>query len=84
MDFTIQADHKVKIKESEYIIKYLDLVKEMNMRVTVMPIVIRALGTTFKDLEKRLSEMKIRERIKSIQTISLSKLARILRSVLKI
>ena len=38
------------------------------MKVTLIPVVIRALRTVFKNLEKRLSKLKLRGRIKTIQT----------------
>ena len=45
-DFDPLADHRVKLKENETRNKYLDLAKELkklwNMKVTVIPIVIRA------------------------------------------
>ena len=48
--FDVPADHRVKVKESEKRDKYLDLIREQktnlwNMKVTVIPIVIGALGT---------------------------------------
>ena len=43
MDFAVAADHRVKIKETEKIDKYQDLVRELKklsgMKVTVIPIV---------------------------------------------
>ena len=53
------------------------------MRVMAVPVVVGALGMILKDLEKRLEELEIRERIKTIQTTALLRLARILRRVLK-
>ena len=54
MDFAVPADHRVKLKENEKKDKYLDLAKELkklwNMKVTVIPIVIGALGTVTKGL----------------------------------
>ena len=56
VDFTVPADHQVKLKESEKKDKYLDLARElkkvMNMKVTIIPIVIGALGTVTKGLLK--------------------------------
>ena len=47
--FTVLEDHKRKIKESEKLDKYLDLARKMkklwNMKVTVISIVVGALGT---------------------------------------
>ena len=49
MDFAASADHIVKLKESEQRHKYLDLpwgMKKMwNIKLTIIPIVIGALGT---------------------------------------
>ena len=53
MDFAFRADHGVKLKECEKRDKYLDLAKERknlwNIKVTIIPIVIGALGTVTKD-----------------------------------
>ena len=70
MDFVIPADDRVKIKEIKKIDKHLDLDREQrkrkNMRVTVIPIVIVP-----KKFEKRLEEVVIGERIKTIQITAL-------------
>ena len=50
----------------------------MNMKVTVIPIVIRALGTVHEP-----EDLKIRERVETIQTTALLGQARILRRVLE-
>ena len=58
VDFTISADHRMKIEISKKIEKYLDLAKELtklwNMEVTVIAIVISAFGRVLKGREKRL------------------------------
>ena len=63
------------MKESEKIDKYLDLARELkklwNMKVKVVPIVIGALGTIPKALEKSLDKLEIRGRIETIQTTAL-------------
>ena len=51
------------------------------MGVKVIPIVVGALGTIPKCLEKRLEKLEIRERIETIQTTALLQSARILRRV---
>ena len=60
MDFAILADQRVKLKESEKINKYLDLARELKklwkMKVTVIPIVISALGVVTKGLEQGLKD----------------------------
>ena len=62
VDFAVPADHRVKLKESEKMEKYLDLIWEMkklwNMKVTIIPIVIGAFGTVTKGLIKRLEDLK--------------------------
>ena len=87
VDFAVPADHRVKMKEREKIDKYLDLARELrklwNMRVKVIPIVIGALGTIPKGLEKSLDELEIRGRIETIQTTALLRSAGILRRVLE-
>ena len=87
MDFAVPAELRGKITESEKIDKYLDLARELktpwNMRLTVIPIVVGALGTVLKSLETGLSELKIWETIKTIQTTALLRSARILRKVLE-
>ena len=72
-----------KKKESKKIDQYLDLTRELkkklcNMKVTLVPMVVRVLGTVPKDLEERPEKLEIRR----IETIQITKLARILRRVL--
>ena len=54
VDFAVLVDHIIKLKESEKEDKYLDLARELkelwNMKVTIVPIVIGALGTITKGL----------------------------------
>ena len=67
--------------------KYLDLARELkklwNMRVEVIPIVVRALGTVPINLEKRLEDLEIRGRTDTIQTNALLQSARILKRVME-
>ena len=85
-NFAVPADHRVKLKESEKIDKYLDLARERknlwNMKVMVMPIVTGALGTVTEGLVQRLKDLEIRGRMETIQTTAM-RLARILRRVLE-
>ena len=57
MDLAVPADHRVKIKESEKIDKYLDLARELkklwNMRVMMISIVVDALEMVLKVYEKK-------------------------------
>ena len=54
------------------------------MKVTVIPILIGALGTVTNGLVKGLEEAEIRARVETIQTTALIRSARILRRVLEI
>ena len=82
MDFAIQADHRLRLKESEKRDKYLLLVKELktqwNMKMTVMPLVIGALGTIPKGQVKGLEDLEIIRQVEIIQTTALLRSARIL------
>ena len=77
----------MKMKESEKRDKYLNLAKELkriwNVNVMVVPIVMWALGTIPKGLVRRLEELEIGGRAKTIQTTALLRSAGILRSVLE-
>ena len=87
MDFAVQADHRVKVKENEKRDKYLNLARELkklwNMKATVIPIVIDVLGTVTKGFIQELEDLEIRRRVETIQTTALLRSARILRRVLE-
>ena len=87
MNFTVPADHGIKLKESEKKDKYHDLARQLeklwNMKVTIIPIMIGAFGTVNKRLLKGGEDMEIRGRVKTIQTTSLLRTVRILRRVLE-
>ena len=87
MDFSVPADHRVKLKESEKKHKYYDLARELkklwNMKATVIPILIGALGTVIKGLVKGLEELEIRGRVETTQTTAFLRSARIPRRVPK-
>ena len=87
MDLAVPDDHRMKLKESEKKNKYIDLARELkklwNMKVTIIPIVIGALGTVTKGLIKGLEDLKTRGRVETIQTTALLRSARILRKVLE-
>ena len=80
-------DHRINLKESEKKDKYLDLARELkklwNMKVTIVPIVIRALGTITKGLLKGLEDLEVGGRVETIQTTAMLSTARILRRVLE-
>ena len=75
VDFAAPADHRVKLKEGGNRDKYLDLARELkklwNMTVTVIPIVVGALGTIPKGLVKGTKDLEIREQVETIQTTAL-------------
>ena len=81
VDFAVPANHWVKLKESGKRDKYLDLARELkklwNMNVTVIPIVIGALGTVTKGLVQGLEDLEITGRVETIQTTALLRSARI-------
>ena len=83
LDFAVPA----KTKESEKRNKYLDLAKDFkkhwNMKVTILLIVIGALGTVTKGLVQGLEDLEITGRVKAVQTTALLRLARMLRRVLE-
>ena len=53
------------------------------MKVTVIPIVIRAHGTVTKGLVQGLEDLEIMGRVETVQTTALLRSARILRRVLE-
>ena len=87
VDFAVLVDHRINLKESEKKDKYLNLAREIkklwNMKVTIVPIVIGALGTVTKGLLKGLEDLEIGGPVETIQTTALLRTARILRRVLE-
>ena len=85
VDFAVPANHRINLKESEKKDKYLDLARELkklwNMKVTIVPIVIGALGTITKGLLKDTEDLEVGGRVETIQTTALLRTARILRRV---
>ena len=74
------------MKENEKKEKYLDLAWELkklwNNKVTVISVVIGALGTITEALIPGLEDLEIRGQVETIQTTSLLRSDRILRRVL--
>ena len=72
MDLAIVVNRREKTKTSGYINKYLDLARKLkrflNMKVRVIPLVVGTIGRVPQGMGKRLSKVKIRGRIKIIQT----------------
>ena len=86
-DFAISANHRVKLKESKKNDKYQDLARELkklwNMKVTIIPIVIGALGTVTKGLIQGLEDLEITGWVETIQITALLRSARILSRVME-
>ena len=87
MDFDVPADYSVKLKDGKKRNKYLDLARELKklwyLKVTVILIIVGALGTIPKGSLKGMGDLGIRGQVKTIQTRALLKSARILRRVLE-
>ena len=79
---TILSFHHVCEKKD----KYLNLARELKnlwtMKVSIVPIVIGALGTVSKGLSKGLENLKFGGWVETFQTTTLLRTARILRRVL--
>ena len=88
VDFAVPADHRVKLKDDEKRDKYQDLARELkklwNMKVTVIPIVIGALGTVTIGLAQAVEDMEISGRVETIQTTATLRSARILGDLLSL
>ena len=84
-DFAVPANHRVKLKECEKKDKYRDLAWELktlwNMQMTFIPIVIGAFGTVTKGLLKGLEDLEVGRRVETIQTTTVLRTARLLKSV---
>ena len=87
VDVAIPDDKNVGVKE-EKVQKYDELkweIKELwsTKRVDVVPVVIRALGTVSKKLEKGIDRIGIKRNIEHLQKTSILGTARILRKTLE-
>ena len=75
VNFAVPADHKVKLKESENRDKFMnpamELKKLWNIKVTVVSIVIGALGTVTKTLIQGLEDLGREGRVETIQATTL-------------
>ena len=85
--FAVLADNRVKLKECEKRDKYLDLTWELkilwNIKVTIIPIVIGALGTLTIGSVQRLEVLEITGQMENVQIVALLRSTRILRRVLE-
>ena len=87
MDFAVPADNRLKFKEREKRDKYLyfarKLIKLLNMKVTIIAIVIVALGTVTKGLEQSLGNLEITGWVETVQKTALLRSTRIPRRALE-
>ena len=79
VNFAVLAEHRVKLKREISTSTLPKNWKNWNMKVTVMPIRIDALGTVTRGLIKGLEDLEIRGWVETIQTTALFRLVRILR-----
>ena len=72
MDLADLADQRVKSKDSNKWVNNIDLARDLknllNMKITMVPVVIGALGTTPLEHVKGLENLEIREQVETIQT----------------
>ena len=77
MDFAVPSEQKVWITESKKVAKF----KKKN--VTIIPIVINAVGIVTKGLLQGLENRELTVRLETIQTTAFLRSVRILRRVLE-
>jgi hypothetical protein len=86
IDIAISGDRNVIKKEAEKILKYKDLVTEIqcmwNMKTKVIPVIIGMTGTISKSHRQYLSNTPGKHEIKELQETAISGTAHILREVL--
>jgi hypothetical protein len=86
IDAAIPGDRNVIKKEAEKILKYEDLITEIqrkwNVKTNVMPVVIGATGTISKSFRKYLKSITGKRDIKELQKTAILGTAHILRKVL--
>jgi hypothetical protein len=86
IDVAIPGDRNVIKKEAEKILKYKDLIKEIqrmwNVKKKVTPVIIGATGTISKSFRKYLSSLPRKHDIKELQKTATLGTAHVLRQVL--
>ena len=88
IDIAVPGDTRIKQKEQEKIGKYQDLKREIARlwrlrKVSVIPVVVGALGCVTKEAEHYVEKIGIKIRTEVIQTTALLGTARTLRKVLE-
>ena len=75
VNFVVQADHRIKLKESEKKDKYMDLAREWrklrNMKVAIISVVIGAFVRVTKGLLKGLKYLEVGGIVETIETTAL-------------
>ena len=87
VDFAVPVDQSIEISQQRKIESYQDLNRELqklrNLKISIVLIVVGALGTIPKSLEKHLNEGNVEVNISQMQTTVLLNNARIFRKVLE-
>ena len=86
IDVAISGDRNVIKKEAEIILKYKDLIIEIqrmwNVKTKVIPVIIGAAGTISKSFRKYVSNIPGNHEVKELQKTAILGTAHILRKVL--
>ena len=86
IEVAISGHRNVVKKEAEKILKYKDITTEIehmwNVKVKVIPIIIRTIGTISKSLRQHLSKIPGKHEVKELQKTAILGTANILRKVL--
>jgi len=86
IDVAMPADRNVIKKEAEYILKYKDLIMEIqsmwNVKAKVIPVITGASGSISKSLRQCLSNVAGKHGMKELQKAAILDTAHILREVL--
>jgi len=86
IDVAISGDRNVIKKETEKILKYKDLIIEIqrmwNVKTKVMPVIIGATGTVSESFRKYASNISRKHEVKELQKTAILGTAHILRKVL--
>ena len=88
VDIDVPADRRVEEKEQEKVEKYQDLKREIGRmweirKVQVVPVVIGAIGSVSKGIDKWIEKLDIKRNFVDMQNTALLGTARILRKVLE-
>jgi hypothetical protein len=86
IDFAISGDRNVIKKEAEKILKYKDLITEIqrmwNLKTRVVPVIIGATGTISKSFRKYVSNIPRNYEVRELQKTAMLGSAHIRRKVL--